>query len=122
MVPEWLTSPSKKSVDAALEALRLCRSSLLPKYVMDFQRRNQPESVLDDASEIKFAAKEGDGKPGLGGYCHGLYWRLPLSDRAKELPIAATEKLAKSKNSKVVVIGPGGNGMPVILGDDRKGK
>lgn len=36
--------------------------------------------------------------------------------------IEATEKLAKSKNSKVVVIGPGGNGMPVILGDDRKGK
>ena len=29
VVPEGLTSPSKKSVDAALEALRLCRSSLL---------------------------------------------------------------------------------------------
>ncbi len=36
-------------------------SSLLPKYVMDFQRRNQPESVLDDTSEIKFGVKEEDG-------------------------------------------------------------
>ena len=29
VIPEGLTAPSKKSVDAALEALRLCRSSLL---------------------------------------------------------------------------------------------
>lgn len=29
VIPEGLKSPSNKSVDAALEALRLCRSSLL---------------------------------------------------------------------------------------------
>lgn len=29
VIPEGLTTPTKKSVDAALEALRLCRSSLL---------------------------------------------------------------------------------------------
>ena len=36
--------------------------------------------------------------------------------------IEATEKLAKSENSKIVVIGPSNNGLPVILNDDRKGK
>ena len=36
--------------------------------------------------------------------------------------IEATEKLAKSENSKVIVIGPSQNGLPVILNDDRKGK
>ena len=31
--------------------------------------------------------------------------------------IEATEKLAASQNSKVVVIGGGGNGLPLILGN-----
>lgn len=34
--------------------------------------------------------------------------------------IEATEKLAKSPNSKVVVVGTGSNSLPVILNDDRK--
>jgi regulator of protease activity HflC (stomatin/prohibitin superfamily) len=34
--------------------------------------------------------------------------------------IEATEKLATSSNSKVVVIGSGKNGLPIILGGDGK--
>ena len=34
--------------------------------------------------------------------------------------IEATEKLAQSQNSKVVVIGSGKNGLPIILGGDGK--
>ena len=33
-------------------------SSLLGVYVMDFQRRNQPESAYDNATESKFGGKE----------------------------------------------------------------
>lgn len=36
--------------------------------------------------------------------------------------IEATEKLAKSPNSKIVVVGTGSNSLPVILNDDRRGQ
>ena len=33
--------------------------------------------------------------------------------------IEATEKLANSQNSKIVVIGSGKDGLPIILGNDK---
>jgi len=98
-------------------------SITLPSKISEAIETKMAQQQLDEeyAYRLSIAAKEADRKriesAGIRDYNNTVNGSLTPSVLAWQ-GILATEQLSKSPNSKVVVIGSGKSGLPLILGKD----
>jgi len=98
-------------------------SITLPQKISDAIEAKMAQQQLDQeyAYRLSIAAKEADRKriesAGIRDYNNTINASLTPSVLAWQ-GISATEELSKSPNAKVVVIGSGKSGLPLILGKD----
>ena len=115
--------PSAASVviagDAAIGSLRRWVSILqgaCGAYFSAVRRRRPPASSAGRLPMFSDAAIEDGSESGLGGYCAGLTWHIPLLGVARRLPITVAEFVAVGVN--LIVLDPFiGSARPAVFSD-----
>lgn len=79
-----------------LHVIPQCEGTLCTLAFTTYTMRAAHHDVLHASVD---AAGKGEGTPGLGGYMHGLYWRIPLGQQLLQLlHITAWETIASTIN------------------------
>ena len=92
------TALMRSSLEAWLQIIMSCAGAEMTIVFTESAeaRMYRATAVVAASSD---AAGDGRGKPGMGGYCHGFYWRIHLpSDILSIMHITAWETLAAAVN------------------------
>lgn len=115
------TATALKEKDLVLDAVLIRDIQLPPKLKAAIERKlEQEQAALEYEFKLTRAQKEAERQKieAEGKATANLIINSSLTDKIlKEKGIEATLKLAESNNSKVIVVGSGKDGLPIILGD-----